>query len=113
MASNRRGFWLRVVIPPAVLGGAALAATAAFSQPSVSAPPADPVVAASVQVQEQTVALTKGLTCWDDPTRQSPTSAVVKDEGGVTARLVSAEAAWDASARGDVWVLAWCEEVQR
>ena len=104
-------FLSRALVPPIVLGGAALIATAAFPQTTPTATASsDPTVVAVAQVTEQTADLTRGATCWEDPTGHTPTHAVVKDVDGVTAYRVTAQDAWDAANDGDVWVIKWCEK---
>lgn len=61
------------------------------------------------QVEQQERDLTAGLTCYADPTGEEPSTAVVKDDGGITAYRLTAEQAWDAAHAGTVWVLAWCD----
>lgn len=112
MTRHARRLWTAGIAPTVILGGAALIATAAFPQPTLAAAAPDPTAAAVAQVHEQTVDLTRGLACWEDPTGHNPTSAVVKDVDGTTAYRVTAETAWGAAHRGDVWVLSWCESAQ-
>lgn len=68
-----------------------------------------PAAVAEERVEQQERDLTAGLTCYDDPTGEEPSTAVVKDDGGVTAYRLTAEQAWDAAHAGTVWVLAWCD----
>lgn len=110
MQTHRRAFVRRAILIPAALGCAVAAAQVAFTAPAPTAQAsADPTRAAETQIEQQTHDLTDGLTCYPDPTGHQPATAVVKDDGGVTAYTLPAGKAWDAAHAGDVWVLAWCD----
>ena len=67
---------------------------------------------AEVRVEQQLAAKTDAASCWeteDERAGRTPATAMVKDDGGVDVREVSADEAWDLSTAGKVWILAWCE----
>ena len=67
---------------------------------------------AEVRVEQQLAEQADPASCWegdDERAGRTPATAMVKDDGGVDVREVSADAAWDLSVAGKVWVLAWCE----
>lgn len=118
MDDNVRGFAARVSIGVGIAAAWAAIATATGTANWSPQPPAraatttqqvDPTAAAEATVNEQADALTAGWTCYSDPTGHTPSHAVVKDDGGVTAYRVTADEAWDAAHAGDVWVLNWCQ----
>ena len=79
---------------------------AAATERVMSLPEAEQTIAA------QTANLVDPATCWEsdaDRAGRWPTTAVVKDDGGLEARTVDADTAWTQSHAGKVWVLAWCE----
>ena len=85
------------------------------------APDSAPVATATTRVMstpeaevrvEQQLAEQTDASCWGDERERAgrtPATAMVKDDGGVDVREVSADEAWDLSTAGKVWILAWCE----
>lgn len=67
---------------------------------------------AEVRVEQQLAEQTDAASCWEGDAERAgrtPVTAMVKDDGGVDVREVSADEAWDLSTAGKVWILAWCE----
>lgn len=114
--SARRSFVTRAIVAPLILAAIAWASMAAF------APDTAPVATASsrvistpeaeTRVADQLAVKTDPATCWeseDERAGRTPATAMVKDDGGIDVREVPADVAWDLSAAGKVWILAWCE----
>lgn len=113
-----RSFLTRALLAPfvvAVITWLGVTTFAPDSAPVASATVTTRVMStpeAEVRVEQQLTSKTDAASCWetdDERAGRMPATAMVKDDGGVDVREVSADVAWDLSADGKVWILAWCE----
>ena len=116
ISPDARSFLTRALVAPFVVAVIAWLSVAAFAPDSTTVATASSRVMstpeAEARVEQQLAAETDATSCWEDEDERAgrtPATAMVKDDGGVDVREVSADVAWDLSAAGKVWILAWCE----